>query len=305
MLLASSWQGWRNREYSIINHEGINGSVTLTSRGFCSISVSYKRLPPLRNVRSSLSKHFMQSSVRSSIRRLPSLKFNKLSPKTKVNFSTHTPKMTLLFPRFQEFSPFFHLVDELDRASRTHHRSTRSFAPRFDVKETKEAYELNGELPGIDQSNVNIEWNDESTLTISGHTQKRTESSNAPEVTETAKASEAAETDFVEVDAPTTEEQSSSYQKPTVEDDGAEASSSKAAAEPSEAVTETEKKTVSKADSQSRYWISERSFGKFSRTFHFSSRVEHDAVKASLKNGVLHVFVPKAKLREPTRVVIN
>lgn len=219
--------------------------------------------------------------------------------------------MALLFPRFQEFSPFFRLVDELDRASRPNQHcgpSTRSFAPRFDVKETKEAYELHGELPGLDQSNVNIEWSDESTLVISGRSEKHVESTNAPaEATSEAPASATEDNDFVEVDTPaTTEEQSTSYHKPSVEDEGAEAASEKAAAEPTDAVTKTtEKKTVAKAENQPRYWIAERSYGKFNRTFRFPHRVEHDAVKASLKNGVLQVVVPKAKLREPTRVVIN
>lgn len=237
----------------------------------------------------------MQSSVRSSVRRLP-IKVIKLSPKPRVNFSTHAPKMSLLFPRFQEFSPFFRLADELDRASRTHHNSgssMRSFAPRFDVKETKEAYELHGELPGIDQSNVNIEWSDESTLNISGHTQKRADTTNAPEVTEVEEATPAA-----------TEEQSHAYQKPTVEDEEGETSTSKAAAEPTSAVTKTEN-TVAKADDQPRYWITERSFGSFNRTFQFPSRVDHEAVKATMKNGILEVLVPKAKAREPRRVVIN
>jgi len=242
----------------------------------------------------------VQSSVRSSVRRLPSLKVIKLSPSQKVNFSKHAPKMTLLFPRFQEFSPLFRLADELDRAARghqTHGASTRSFAPRFDVKETKEAYELNGELPGIDQSDVNIEWSDESTLTISGHTERITKSTNA--------APEAPETEFEVVTPESTEEQSDTYHKPTVEDEDAEASSTKATEGAATTVTKADKKPVAKTSEKSRYWVTERSFGNFNRTFQFPSRVDHDGVKASMKNGVLQVLVPKAKALEPRRVVIN
>jgi len=207
--------------------------------------------------------------------------------------------MSLLFPRFQEFSPFFRLADEIDRAARSqiHGSSTRSFAPRFDVKETKETYELYGELPGIDQSNVNIEWSDETTLTISGRSEKRVESTNTPEVNEVPELTPAS-----------TPEPTTPYHKPSVEDDEAETRDNDTdivvVENEEKPVAKTEEKPAAKAD-QSRYWISERSYGTFSRTFHFASRVEHDAVKASLKNGVLSVVVPKAKVREPRRVVIN
>jgi len=215
--------------------------------------------------------------------------------------------MTLFFPRFQEFSPLFQLANELDRACaapsrRTQQRAQRVFAPRFDVKETKEAYELIGELPGIDQSNVNIEWNDESTLTISGSTQSVKKSTNAP----AAEVSEAAETKST-----TSEDSSSSYQKPTVEDDFVDvANEDKPSEEASTPAAETtkpveEEKPAVQAEDKPRYWLHERSYGNFNRTFSFSSRVEHDAVHAALKNGVLNVVIPKAKALEPRRVIIN
>lgn len=214
--------------------------------------------------------------------------------------------MTLFFPRFQEFSPLFQLANELERACAAPSRRNqqfvkRVFAPRFDVKETKEAYELVGELPGIDQSNVNIEWNDESTLTISGSTQTAKKATNVP----AAEASEASETKS------TTSEDSSSYQKPTVEDDfvdvANEEKSSEEASTPAAEVTKPaeQEKPVVQAEDKPRYWLHERSYGSFNRTFSFSSRVEHDAVHASLKNGVLNVVIPKAKPLEPRRVVIN
>jgi len=194
--------------------------------------------------------------------------------------------MSLLLPKFQEFSPFFRFADELERASRLHQNgSSRSFAPRFDVQETQESYELHGELPGVEQSNVNIEWTDDHTLTISGQTEKRYEATNVKDTLEVEEAS-------------TPEPQ---YKKPTVEDEEFENVSKGDSAE-----TKPAEKTVAQAQpNQPRYWITERSFGSFNRTFQFPSRVDHDSVKASMKNGILSVVVPKAKAREPRKITIN
>ena len=196
--------------------------------------------------------------------------------------------MSALLPRFQEFSPLFRLADEIDRATRAHAHApnVRSFAPRFDVKESKESYELYGELPGVEQYNINIEWSDERTLTISGHTEKHYESSSPAEVAEVSDSDTSAG--------------NGNYQKPTVEEAG------EATEKPSEtALAQTTSKPVAKhASNKSRYWITERSVGSFNRTFQFPQRVEHDAVKANLKDGILHIAIPKAKAREPRKVSI-
>jgi HSP20 family protein len=100
--------------------------------------------------------------------------------------------------------------------------------------------------------------------------------------------------------------QPQSYRKPSVEDEATENDNNKKA-ESSQEVTKTEpEKTVAQpAPPKSRYWVSERSYGSFNRIFNFSARVKHDAVTASLKNGLLSVVVPKAKPREPRKIAIN
>jgi HSP20 family protein len=209
--------------------------------------------------------------------------------------------MSIFFPRFQEFSPLFRLADEIEKASRTqqHCAVQRSFAPRFDVKETQETYELNGELPGVDQSNINIEWSDDFTLTVSGRSEKVTKKTN--EKAATAEASDkASEAEFVEVES----EPENNYHSPTVEDDGA-AESSAAAEEKTATKTEESQAAAQPQEPKSRYWITERSYGSFNRTFKFPARVETDAVSASLNNGVLNIVVPKAKAREPRKIVIQ
>jgi len=219
--------------------------------------------------------------------------------------------MPIFFPRVQQFSPIFRFAEELERASREFDQCLpasygRPFAPRFDVKETDTAYELNGELPGLDQSNVNIEWTDDTTLSISGSRSQHVEKTNEPETEvkdATPAASEAGEAEeWTDV-----KEQAQHYRKPSVEEENADNEKASDATEPSNEVTKTEpEKTVAQpAAPKSKYWVSERSYGSFNRTFKFPARVEHDEVKASLKNGVLSVVVPKAKPRELRKVTIN
>ncbi|KAF2422836.1 HSP20-like chaperone, partial [Tothia fuscella] len=187
-----------------------------------------------------------------------------------------------------EFSPLFTLADELDRATRGQSlglsRNLRSFNPRFDVKETKESYELHGELPGIAQKDINIEWSDDNTLTISGQSESRSEYNDGQ---------------VVDVTHESNDKNDKHYQKPTAEDEGKEG-------EKNTAVTKTNgNKEVAKADDNTpRYWVTERSFGSFHRTFQFPARVDHENVSASLKDGILSMVVPKAKAKEPRKVTI-
>ncbi|KAI5281536.1 hypothetical protein KEM54_003211 [Ascosphaera aggregata] len=40
--------------------------------------------------------------------------------------------------------------------------------PRFDVRENQDTYELDGELPGVNQEDVNMEFTDPQTLVVNG-----------------------------------------------------------------------------------------------------------------------------------------
>ena len=55
----------------------------------------------------------------------------------------------------------------------------------------------------------------------------------------------------------------------------------------------------------SYYWVSERSVGEFKRSFRFPGQVDQENVKASLKDGLLEVIVPKAKEVRPRRINIE
>lgn len=192
-----------------------------------------------------------------------------------------------LFPRFtQEFAPLFRLMDDYDRRVfrdiDRNFREVRSFTPKFDVRELKDAYELHGEFPGIEQKDINIEWTDQNTLTISGRHESVKEEGTPPQ-------------GFIEEGK---EGEQHHYEKPSVQE----------APEQGEASTDVAKKEgqeVGQKIDEPKYWVSERSVGEFHRSFSFPQRVDQDNVKASLKNGILSILVPKAKAPQPRKINIE
>merc|ERR1712000_579073 len=223
--------------------------------------------------------------------------------------------MSFLFPRIayapvrcgpvrHEFAPLLSLFDdtfnEIQKASR---QARKQFTPRFDLKETEEAYSLEGELPGIDQRDLDIEFTDEHTLTIKGRTERHVESGRRPQ------ASVEGEEKAAIGGAPASETSSVKSHQPTVEDE--EPANSSAAgnetttvAAPTPAPASEQAKTEPEQPQQ-QYWISERSVGEFSRSFNFPARVNQNAVRASLKNGILSIVVPKAPAPESRRINIE
>jgi len=195
------------------------------------------------------------------------------------------------FPKaFQEVSPLFRLIDDYERASGVLGRETitnpRSFYPKFDVRELKNSYELHGELPGIEQKDINIEWTDSNTLTISGRTETHYEKdgplSGRIEGEVTGKSKE--------------------YHQPTVENEDKPSND-----KPTSTTVSTRERPgeISKSTKEARYWVSERSVGEFHRSFNFPTRVDHDAVKAKLNNGVLSIVVPKSQTPHARKVTIE
>ncbi|RKF79517.1 30 kDa heat shock protein [Golovinomyces cichoracearum] len=181
-----------------------------------------------------------------------------------------------LFPRSfitndqSAFPPIFRLLDEFDQYSRSNDRSerspTKSFIPKFDIKELNDAYQLHGELPGIDQKDVEIEFTDASTLTIKGRSERRY--SHGPG------ANKGAISDGTDA--------GTSSDKNSVQTKGSE-----------------------NADASDKYWVMERNVGEFSRSFGFPTQIDQDAVKASMKNGILSIVVPKAKKQEGRKIMIQ
>ena len=204
--------------------------------------------------------------------------------------------MSFFGPRFPQgdFAPLFRLLDDYDvhrsssntqGESRGSASSIRAFQPKFDVREEKESYLLNGELPGIDQKDVSIEFTDTNTLVIKGRTE-REYSSGAPALEGGAQQGRITE-----------EGEGHQYHKATVEDE-----STDGVATPATSSTEVVKQ---KEQPQYKYWVSERSIGEFHRSFTFPGRVDQEAVKASLKNGILSVVVPKAHEKPSRKISIE
>lgn len=193
-----------------------------------------------------------------------------------------------LFPRFtQEFAPIFRLFDEYDRQAfrdvDRQFQSVRSFTPKFDVKENKDSYELHGELPGVEQKNISIEWTDNNTLTISGKHEHVREEGRRPTTIEAGEGQKKIES-----------------HQPTVEDETAESTN-----KDSQVAKQSDQQQITKEEPKQRYWVSERSVGSFHRSFAFPARVDQDAVKASLKNGILSIVVPKATAPQSRKVNIE
>lgn len=184
----------------------------------------------------------------------------------------------------------------------------RSFTPRFDVREAGPNYELQGELPGFEQKDLDIEFIDERTLVIRGKTTSEQRQPSTPVVGDGAQKAVAAE----ETADDNVSEKSANYQKASVEDeyvdagaeskDGAKTPASTTNGEITEAAEGTKAAT---AEPAFKYWVSERSAGEFERRFSFPGRVNQDEVRASLRNGILSVVVPKIAEQGMRRIAVQ
>lgn len=160
----------------------------------------------------------------------------------------------------RDLSSLFSLFDDYDVHRRGNHNlAQRPYTPRFDVRETEDAYHLDGELPGVAQKDIEIEFSDPHHLVVKGRTEREY------------------------------------HTEPKAESEGTNSENS-----------ETEVATTNRnKPAAARYWASERTVGEFQRTFSFSTRVDQDAVKASLKEGVLSIVLPKATATTPKKITIQ
>jgi HSP20 family protein len=233
--------------------------------------------------------------------------FNLLILITVLQPSFKLPKerQTINMPFFQPayLSPeasFFQLLSELDQpahktACRPQQRA-QTFTPRFDITETADSYDLYGELPGVSQDSLSIEFSDAQTIVIKGKTQRALNAeATQPEQTTSEKGKE-------KVDA-----SSEKSYAPTVEDDYDDVDAP--VATPATTVTATEEQqqpqTTTTSVPKPKIWVAERKFGEFARSFSFSQRIEQDFVSADLRNGVLHVVVPKSQKARKVTVTVN
>ncbi|KAL8924611.1 MAG: hypothetical protein Q9208_003926 [Pyrenodesmia sp. 3 TL-2023] len=208
--------------------------------------------------------------------------------------------MGTFFPHFpqQSFAPFFRDFESLFQPEAFGFRQqqqVRPFAPRFDIEENPSAYELHGELPGIKQEDIDIQFVDANTLVIKGKTTRESTRTNDGDV----KGIEG------------TSKQKAIGHKASVEDEKDDAGAGQdgsAGTEGASAPTSSSTEVAPAANEQKpghRYWVSERSVGEFQRTFSFPGKVDQEAVKASLKNGILSIVVPKAAKKQERKIAIE
>jgi len=176
------------------------------------------------------------------------------------------------------------------------------FTPRFDISETDVAYHLHGELAGLSKEHIDIDFTDAQTITVRGKVLR-----SSPASTKTQPVEDV----VVEDVAPSSPVSSASSHHATVEDDfedlAAEASTAtpptSAASAPEKTqdkpaaaaapVTEKQAQKPHEEQTRAKYWISERKYGQFARSFKFRKTVDVASVSASLDNGVLSIVVPK------------
>jgi len=193
-------------------------------------------------------------------------------------FSPHS-----VFNPDASFSPLFRFLNDFDQYARQegeHRNNQRSrlsqIQPKFDICETGDSFELHGELPGMSKENVHIDFTDPQSMLISGKLE-RTYTAGTP---------------------PAGRIEGTALSGAITEDENAREFSNG---------TSIEKNLgdVERSADKTKYWLTERSVGAFSRSFNFPTPIDQDAVSASLKDGVLSVVVPKAKKAETRRITIN
>jgi HSP20 family molecular chaperone IbpA len=252
-------------------------------------------------------------------------------------------------PSVPDVIPFLGQLDELlselsHKAQREAHRQQqerqRILRAHFNAHENNEGYQIDGEIPGFEQNDIEIEVTDAHTLKVTGNTEKKAaqqpQSEAAPAVeTKTIEAQTTETTPKDVIDGATLNEPEEevhsdteshkSYQA-TVEDDfedlGAETSfmvsaasnksepkeskgKERAVSEPTETAIQTQPQPEAPAQQQQPEGHEHRFRASFERTFRFPERMDAANVSASLKNGLLSITVPKAKAPEVRRIMIQ
>jgi HSP20 family molecular chaperone IbpA len=201
------------------------------------------------------------------------------------------------------FTPILRLLDDFGNHSRRHDSGWRSAAgmptwqPKFDVRETAEAYELHGELPGMVKENVHIEFTDPQAMLVTGRVERTYTHGTSPHDGLANTTTSGA----IEEGGEEEKKERRNSRQPTIEDvdEGNEPKQEVATTTTSEAPVQQQ--PVDRA----KYWLTERHVGEFSRNFTFPARIDQGGVTANLKDGILSITVPKAKKHESRRITIN
>lgn len=151
----------------------------------------------------------------------------------------------------------------------------------MDMKETKNSYEIDAELPGVKKEDVKIECKDDRTLVLSGKFGSSKEESSEREAPESF---------------------------PIDESDGLLPSGAEKKIR--DKASQAMHKAVAKAEGsqdvsvqegpEKRYWHSERLFGEFQRSVTFPSPIQTEKIQAKFNNGLLSIILPKLEKKGVT-----
>lgn len=142
--------------------------------------------------------------------------------------------------------------------------------PAADLVETPKGYELHAELPGFDKNNIKIEMPDSQTLILSGSVNEQHEVSSDDSVPEPTNNS---------------------------------TNTSESSKEDNQVTTKSQDNQV--GQHKPHYWVNERISGAFSRSFRFPTPVNTEDIKASFKDGILKVLVPKSAEEQSKQINIE
>jgi len=193
------------------------------------------------------------------------------------------------------FVPFLSQVEELlgeigREARRAAHiqrqQRKRIFRARFDVRENNDGYEVEGELPGFEQENI-------------GATLAEPEADEHSDTSSHKSYQPTVEDDFEDLGAETSSTVSASSSPAPTEPKGKEK-----AVEPVQQ-TSTPAPQQQQQQPRDQELLSERVYGSFERNFRFPERIDAEGVRASLKNGVLSIKVPKAPVPAVRSITIQ
>ncbi|OKL64338.1 hypothetical protein UA08_00020 [Talaromyces atroroseus] len=213
-----------------------------------------------------------------------------------------------------DFLPLFQLMDDYcdSRQPTKSNGSSRaksaptppqiSFTPKFDVREANDSYILNGELPGAQQESIEIEFTDPETMVVKGQVSRNYDVATSPESTTTTN-DDSMSVRSLDDDVDDASSTKSNYHSPTVEDEN-ETGDNTTTRSTNNVVPKPAMKPQPAA-ATFKYWASERQIGNFQRTFTFPNRINQDGVKATLRDGILSITVPKETIKLAKRIRVE
>jgi len=156
-----------------------------------------------------------------------------------------------------------------------------TLAPKFDIKETEKEFILEGELPGVEKKDISLDFVDDNTLVLKTRTEKVREEGAKPQGQPQGQ---------IEGDKQAQDVQMTGANQEATQANGSQAQDK---SNDTTVATTNQNKDVAKPAPGTQYHLTERSVGTFQRVFSLPGEINHEGVKAGLKNGILTVTVPK------------